>query len=351
MKIIDLRSDTVTLPTPAMREAMYSAEVGDDVYGEDPTVNRLEELGAELLGKEKALFVTSGTQGNLLALMVHCQRGDEVILETESHIFLYEVGGISAIAGLVPKCVPGKRGIMQPEDVAGSIRADNIHFPKTSLLCLENTHNRAGGSVANVQQMEGLGAIARAHGISIHLDGARLFNASVALSLPAAQLVASCDSVSLCLSKGLGAPVGSLLVGGRDFIGKARKVRKMLGGGMRQAGIIAAAGVVALKTMVERLRFDHGHARYLAEGLLDCGFHLDLAQVETNIVIASTAPLGLSATEVVMRLAGVGVNINALDNNRVRFVTHLNVDRADISEVLSRLHALGRSWRATGSSQ
>jgi len=337
MKVIDLRSDTVTMPTTAMREAMYKAEVGDDVYGEDSTVNCLEELGAEMLGKEAGLFVSSGTQGNLLALLAHCQRSDEVVLESESHIFLYEVGGISAIAGLVPRCVKGQRGVLHPADVAASIRQDNIHYPRTGLICAENTHNRAGGSVATTEQMKAIGAVAKTHGVPFHLDGARLMNASVALSVTAAELAASCDSVSLCLSKGLGAPVGSLLLGKRDFIGKARKFRKMLGGGMRQAGVIAAAGLVALTSMVARLHHDHANARDLAQGLVRLGFGVDLGLVETNIVMASGAPLGLSALEVVKRFGQVGIKVNALDQDRVRLVTHLNVDREDISEALSRL--------------
>jgi len=337
MKIIDFRSDTVTQPTPAMREAMYQAEVGDDVYGEDITVNRLEEIGAEMLGKEAALFVTSGTQGNLLALMVHCERGDEVILEADSHIFLYEVGGISALAGLVPKCVRGKRGALQVADVESSIRADNIHFPRTSLLCLENTHNRAGGAVIPLSQMESLGAVANAHGFPLHLDGARIFNAAVALGVPAAALAAPCASVSVCLSKGLGAPVGSLLVGSRALVAKARKLRKMLGGGMRQAGVIAAAGIVALETMTERLAVDHAHARFLAAGLLDIGFQVEMAHVETNIVMAHTNSLGLTATELVTRLAAVGVKAGVIEKHTMRFVTHHNVEREDLSAALSRI--------------
>jgi len=337
MKTIDFRSDTVTQPTPAMREAMYTAEVGDDVYGEDKTVNRLEELGATLMGKEAALFVSSGTQGNLLALMVHCQRGDEVILEADSHIFLYEVGGISAIAGLVPKCVRGHGGVLQVADVLNNIRADNIHFPRTSLLCLENTHNRAGGAVTTLPQMESLGALANAHGFPLHLDGARIFNAAVALGVPVSALAAPCASVSVCLSKGLGAPVGSLLVGSRAFVAKARKLRKMLGGGMRQAGVIAAAGIVALETMTERLADDHANARFLAEGLLDIGFQVELARVETNIVMAQTASLGLTAEEVVMRLATVGVKASSIEKHIMRFVTHHHIDRAAVSEALARI--------------
>jgi len=337
MKTIDFRSDTVTQPTPAMREAMYKAEVGDDVYGEDITVNRLEELGAELAGKEAALYVVSGTQGNLLALMVHCKRGDEVILEADSHIFLYEVGGISALAGLVPKCVRGHRGVLQVADVAGSVRADNIHFPRTALVCLENTHNRAGGTVTSLAQMESLGAVASAHGLPLHLDGARLFNAAVALGIPVAGLAAPCASASLCLSKGLGAPVGSLLVGSRAFVTEARKLRKMLGGGMRQAGVIAAAGIVALEQMTGRLVVDHDNARLLAEGLLDIGFWLELPHVETNIVMAHTNSLGLTAAEVVARLATVGVKAGVIDKHTMRFVTHHNVEREDIGAALSRI--------------
>lgn len=333
MKIIDLRSDTVTAPTDAMREAMYKAVVGDDVYGEDPTVNKLEERTAELLGKEAGLYVTSGTQGNLLALLTHCGRGDEVIVESESHIFMYEVGGISALGGMVPRRVNGVRGALQPEDVRANIRGENIHYPRTGLICIENTHNRAGGTIVTLAQTQAVADVAQENNTPLHMDGARLFNAAVALGIKASLLSAPCDSISLCLSKGLGAPIGSVLVGKKDFIARARKYRKMVGGGMRQAGIIAAAGLMAVDTMVERLAEDHANARYLAEGLVKLGFNVDMQSVQTNIVAAKTN----TPTELVQRLDAKGLKINATSSDTIRFVTHLDVSRADITEALTRI--------------
>lgn len=337
MKVIDLRSDTVTAPSALMREAMCKAEVGDDVYGEDPTVNMLEDRVALLLGKEAGLYVSSGTQGNLIALLVHCQRGAEVILEAESHIFMYEVGGISALAGLIPRRVQGVRGALTPKDVAENIRGDNIHYPETGLICLENTHNRAGGAVIGVNETQAVRAVADEHGIPLHMDGARLFNAAVALCRPIKDLAAPCHSISLCLSKGLGAPVGSVLVGDRIFIDKARKYRKMLGGGMRQAGVIAAAGLVAIEHMVERLAEDHLNAKVLANSLGKLGFLVDVSSVETNIVMARTTNLGLDARELTSRLNSVGVRVNAMGLEVVRFVTHLDVNRDDIAEAEHRI--------------
>ena len=260
MELIDLRSDTVTKPTSAMRQAMATAEVGDDVYEEDPTVRRLEALGAEMIGKEAALFVPSGTMGNQIAAMTHLNRGDEVILEAESHIFYYEVGGLALLSGAQARPLPGRRGFMEPEQITHAIREENIHFPRTGLLCLENTHNRAGGAVLTPEQTKAMAEAGRQKGIPVHLDGARIFNAAIALGIDVRELTAPVDSVMFCLSKGLGAPVGSILAGSKCFITHARKNRKVLGGGLRQSGVLAAAGLIALEQMVERLAEDHDHA-------------------------------------------------------------------------------------------
>lgn len=330
MRYVDLRSDTVTLPSPEMRRAMYEAEVGDDVYREDPSVRRLEELMAELSGKEAALFVTSGTQGNLVALLSHCGRGAEVILEQEAHIFYYEVGGMSALAGLVPVRVRGEHGVLQPDAVRAAIRDENIHFPETGLICLENTHNRAGGTVTSIPQMQAVREVAREFGLPIHMDGARLFNAATALGEPLSEVAASVDTVSICLSKGLGAPVGSVLCGSREFIEVARKYRKMLGGGLRQAGVLAAAGIYALTHNVERLAEDHANARFLAEGLQNIpGIEVDMQAVQTNIVVANVASTGYSAPDLAARFLEQGLKANATGQHTIRFVTHLNVSRAE----------------------
>ncbi|HHY38241.1 MAG TPA: low specificity L-threonine aldolase, partial [Clostridia bacterium] len=254
--MIDLRSDTVTRPTPEMRRAMAEAEVGDDVYGEDPSVRQLEEIAAETMGKEAALFVASGTMGNQVALMAHTRRQDEVLLEAESHIFFYEAGGMAVLSGLMPFPIRTEDGILRPTDLERALRPSDIHFPKPSLVCLENTHNRHGGRVAGVEEIKKTCDFAHAHGLKVHLDGARIFNAAVALGVNVKSLVKDVDSVMFCLSKGLCAPVGSMLAGTRDFIEEARRCRKLLGGGMRQAGVLAAAGIVALKTMVDRLAED-----------------------------------------------------------------------------------------------
>lgn len=316
---------------------MYRAEVGDDVYGEDPTVNALEQKAAELLGKENALYVPSGTQGNLIALLTHCGRGDEVILEADSHIFMYEAGGLSALAGLIPRRVQGVKGVLLPADVRANIREDDIHCPPTGLICIENTHNRAGGTVLSIAQTEALRQVADEHSLPLHLDGARLFNAAVALGRQVSELSAPCHSISLCLSKGLGAPVGSVLLGDSKFITSARKVRKMLGGGMRQAGIVAAAGLVALTHNVERLADDHRHAHRLALGLQELGLELDLSSVQTNIVRAGTNRLGIAADLLQQQLAEIGVMMLSMGPETVRFVTHLHVTQADVDDALRRM--------------
>ncbi len=338
---IDLRSDTVTLPTPAMYAAMAAAPLGDDVMGEDPTVQRLEEAAAARLGKEAALFVPTGTMANLAAVLAHTRRGDEVILEAEAHIFYYEAAGLSVAGGLMPRPLRGHQGALDPADVAAAIRPDDVHFPRTGLVCLENTHNRAGGTVISLEQTRAVCAVAHAAGLPVHVDGARIFNAALALGVDAATLVADVDSVSFCLSKGLSAPVGSLIVGRREFIGRARRARKMLGGGMRPAGVIAAAGLVALEQMVERLAEDHANARRLGERLAALpGVAVDLATVQTNMVRFSVEPSGLEAAEFVARLRACGVLCGARDRWTIRLVTHRHISAADVDAAAEAIAAV-----------
>lgn len=332
MRIVELRSDTKTQPSAAMREAMFRAEVGDDVSGEDPTVNRLEETAAALLGKEAGLFVASGTMGNLVSVLTHCGRGGEIILGEHAHIYWAEVGGAAALGGVSYHPVPNQPdGSLSVEAIAAAIRPSNIHYAVTRLICLENSHNRMGGRVLSLDYMEQVAALAGAHGLPVHLDGARIFNAAAFLGVPAARVAAAADSVQFCLSKGLGAPVGSVVVGTREFIGRARKIRKMLGGGMRQAGVIAAAGLYALEHNVARIPQDHANARLLAEGLARIpGLVVDPALVQTNIVNVGLAEGGMSGWEFEAALAARGVLFGALDGHSVRMVTHLQVSESDI---------------------
>lgn len=335
-RVVDLRSDTVTKPTPKMRCMMAEAEVGDDVFGEDPTVARLEAMAAERLGKEAALFVTSGTQGNQVSLLAHTQRGEEIILDENSHIFNYEVASLAVLSAVQARTLNGRFGILDPDEVRHAIRPPNIHHPKDTLICVENTHNRGGGAVYPLEKLWEIRQIADTHGLAVHMDGARLFNAAVATSTPVHEIAALADSVTFCLSKGLAAPVGSVVTGTRAFIDKARRARKMLGGGMRQAGVIAAAGVVALETMVDRLADDHANARRLAEGLATLpGIGIDLSRVETNIVIFFVKREDLDAPGLVVKLGERGVKCFNIDHERVRMVTHKDVDQDGID------HALG----------
>ena len=334
-KIIDMRSDTVTQPTEAMRQAMARAEVGDDVLGEDPTVKRLEAMAAERFGKEAALFVASGTMGNQLAILTHTNRGEEIIVEAEAHVYFYEVGGIGALAGVQTRTIRGYRGTLPADQVRQAIRLSDIHFPKTSLICMENTHNRAGGTVTDLGQMEEIGAVAKEYNLSIHLDGARIFNAATALGIGVKELTKDADTVMFCLSKGLSAPVGSLLVGTGNWIAKARKWRKMLGGGMRQSGVIAAAGIVALEQMVDRLEQDHINARKLAEGLANIpGVQMDLGSVQTNIVVANLQAAGMAVPVFLERLKEQGIKAVSFGEHLVRFVTHKDIESADIETAL-----------------
>jgi threonine aldolase len=332
MKIVDLRSDTITRPTPAMRRAMAQAEVGDDVFGEDPTVNRLEEMAAERMGKEAGLFVVSGTMANLVSLLTHCGRGDEILLGDRSHTFVYEQGGSAGLGGIHPHTLPNQPdGTLDPVHIEAAIRPDNIHFPRTRLIVLENTHNRCSGSPLGSRYMKTMGEIARRHGLKIHVDGARIFNAAAALGLCASDLVSEADSVAFCLSKGLAAPVGSLVCGGRDFISEARRARKVVGGGMRQAGVIAAAGIVALTEMIDRLGDDHANARRLAERLKEVnGLSVEPGSVQTNIVYLDIAREGLLSSMLAEELAREGVFLLPTRPQQLRAVTHYHITRDDV---------------------
>ncbi|MDR7417951.1 MAG: low-specificity L-threonine aldolase [Armatimonadota bacterium] len=338
VRTIDLRSDTITHPTDAMREAMARAEVGDDVMGEDPTVNRLEALAAARVGMEAALFVPTGTMANAIAVMVHARRGDEVILDDQCHTFLMEAGGMAALAGVMPRPLPTESGCITAAQLQAALRPPDTHHAPTALVCIENTHNRHGGTVAPLDAIDALAGAAHEHGIRVHMDGARLFNAAVALGVPAARVVAEVDSVAFCLSKGLSAPVGSLLCGDREFVGRARHARKMLGGGMRQAGVIAAAGIVALETMVDRLADDHRVARRLAEALVAMpGLRVDLARVQTNIVRVELP--GHDARVLAGRLREQGVRVSLIGPRMLRLVTNRHVMLDDVPLVVAAFRA------------
>ncbi|MBU7012578.1 MAG: low-specificity L-threonine aldolase [Theionarchaea archaeon] len=337
MRIVDLRSDTFTLPTEEMMKAIQEAELGDDVFQEDPTMNRLQKMAAEKVGKEKGLFVTSGTQGNVVSLLAHTQHGDEVILEAESHTYMYEVGAMAALGGLMARTIPGVKGALPPEEVKKAIRPENIHFPRTTLLCVENTHNNAGGTVITPQQIKDLADIAKPKNIKMHLDGARVFNAAIALHCDVKRITKEFDSVMFCFSKGLSAPVGSIVCGSEEFIEGARRVRKMLGGGMRQAGILAACGIVALEKMVDRLKDDHKNAQTLAEGLAEINeISIDLDTVQTNIIVFDVSRLG-GSEKFIAALEKKGVKCLPRDENRIRMVTHRMVSAEDIDIALQRI--------------
>lgn len=333
MNFIDLRSDTVTKPTPAMREAMANAEVGDDVYGEDPTVNQLQNLAAEKMGKKAGLFVPSGTMGNLAAVLAHCQRGDEVILGKKAHTFLFEAGGISALGGVHSCQLPNlPDGTLALDDIRGAIRPDDPHDPITRLVALENTNNRCGGVALSPEYTRQVAELAHEHGLKVHMDGARIFNAAVVQGIPAKELVAEVDSVTFCLSKGLCAPVGSVLCGSEEFIKRALRARKQLGGGMRQAGILAAAGIVALETMVDRLQEDHLRARQLAKGLGTIqGLVMDQGTPYTNMVFCGlNESVSLNASQVAEKLKEHGVLVGDVSDRRFRLVTHYWIDDAGV---------------------
>jgi threonine aldolase len=331
-RAVDLRSDTVTRPTPAMYEAMINAPLGDDVLGDEPTVTRLEELAAEMLGKEAAVFVPSGTMGNQIALAVHCRPGDAILIEEEAHILYYEVGAPAVVAGVVSWTIPSRRGVMGPDDIEKRILKRTIHTPGTALLCLENTHNRSGGTIVPLDTMAGYKELADRHGVKVHLDGARVFNAAVALGVPVREIAQHADTVNFCLSKGLGAPVGSLLAGPAPFIEEARVWRKRLGGGMRQAGILAACGIVSLTEMVQRLEEDHQRARTLASGIAELpGVQVDWDTVQTNMVVAQVAG---SATDWLETLKANDVWALAVAPDRIRLVTHADIDDEKVGRAI-----------------
>jgi len=339
--LIDLRSDTVTLPSDEMRRAMASAEVGDDVYGEDPTINRLEARAAEIFGREAAIFVPSGTMGNQIAVKLHTRPGQEVICEERGHVYNYEMAMLSWFSGCQVRTIPAPLGILSWPAIAPKIAPSTYYIAQTGLIALENTHNMAGGTVTPVANMHEICERAHEHHLPVHLDGARIFNAATYLGLSVAEITRGFDSVMFCLSKGLGAPVGSMLVGSRDFIAAARAARKALGGGMRQAGILAAAGLIALEQGPSRLHEDHATAGHLAEGLAQIpGIAIDLAAVQTNIVICDVSETGKTSSEIAAELKTRGVLAGTVNPRLMRFVTHLNVSAAQCDRALEALREI-----------
>ncbi len=338
MEIVDLRSDTVTKPTPAMRAAMANAEVGDDVMGEDPTINRLQEMAAERLGMEAGIFVPSGTMGNLTAILTHCNRGDEAIMGKRGHTFLFEAGGMSALGGVMAATIPNQPdGSLALDDITDALRnVDDPHHPLSRLLILENTQNRCGGTVLTPEYTRQAVDLAHAHGLSVHIDGARIFNAAVALGVPVSQVVAGADSVTFCLSKGLCAPVGSVLCGSREFINRTVRIRKQLGGGMRQAGILAAAGIIALEQMVDRLAEDHRRACDLARGLAQVpGLKLTFGMPATNMVFVSLADdVPGNAWDLCLRLEPLGVLCHDVNQRAIRLVTHYWISDEGVQQTI-----------------
>ena len=340
-KVIDLRSDTVTRPSPAMRRAMADAEVGDDVYLEDPTINRLQERAAQIFGKEAGLFVPSGSMGNLTAIMAQTERGQEVICEAAGHIYNYEMASMSALGGVLPRVIPAEDGILSWEQIAPAIRERAYHRPQTALVALENTHNMAGGTVYPTGAAHEICDRAHEAGLKVHLDGARIFNAATYLGETVAAISENFDSIQFCFSKGLGAPVGSMIVGSKHLIDRCRVIRKMLGGGMRQAGVLAAAALVALEEGPKRLHIDHENAQVLARGLARIpGIKISPEKVQTNIVIFDIGEYGLNSAEFLKRLAVRNVLAGPVDARRVRMVTHLDVDREDVEQALAAIAAV-----------
>ena len=347
MKFIDFRSDTVTLPTDEMREAIHIAVLGDDVFGEDPTTNRFEKRAAEVMGKEDALLVASGTMANLVCALTHCARGEEVILGDQSHMFLNEGGSMSVLGGLHPHTVVNQPdGTMRLEDIKAAIRGDDVHWPRTRLICLENTHNRCYGSPLSPEYIDSVASLARQHGLLVHLDGARIFNAAVALGINVKEFASSVDSICFCLSKGLSAPIGSVICGSRDFIAEARRNRKLLGGGMRQTGIIAAAGFLAIGKMVKRLTEDHANARRLAEGIGKiAGLSIDIERIKTNILYFDLNSGGLAPDEFLARLEKKGIKLLRTGPSRFRMVTHYGIRSEHVDTALASLsEVLGEKY-------
>lgn len=339
MKFIDLRSDTVTMPTDEMRQAIANAEVGDDVYGDDPTVNKLEKLAAEKVGKEAALFVPSGTFGNQLAIITHTRRGQEVIVGKDNHIVLHEVGASAVIAGVQLRTLETLNGVMSPKDVKNAIRPDDIHEPETGLICVENAHGC--GAVVPMSTLKEIKEIAESNSIPVHMDGARIFNAAAALGVDAREVAACCDSVMFCLSKGLAAPAGSMLAGSREFIGRARKYRKLMGGGMRQIGILAAAGIIALEKMTDRLNEDHENAKYLAEELSKLpGVHVMRDRLDIDMVFFKMGEDVIKESVLIEKLYEKNIKINGAEAGEYRFVAHIGISKQDIDYVISCMKEL-----------
>jgi len=338
---IDLRSDTVTKPTPEMRRAMAEAEVGDDVYGEDPTINRLERRAAKIFGREAALFVPSGTMGNQIAIKLHTHHGQELICHERAHVFEYEMAMMAHFSGVVPRTAAAADGILTWKHIAPKLRPRSYHGAQTGLICLENTHNMGGGTITPPELFNDICDRAHDTGLPVHLDGARAFNAAVALGMDVASLTAKADTVMFCLSKGLGAPVGSLLVGSAEMMDRARIYRKSLGGGMRQAGILAAAGLIALEQGPEKLAKDHANAKFLAEGLSRIpGFQVDPAKVQTNIIMCEVPGIGMTAYQLAEKLGAKGVLASGYGPQLIRFVTHLDVSREQCAEALEIIAAV-----------
>eukprot|EP00742_Colponemidia_sp_Colp-10_P002270 GILJ01002424.1.p1 GENE.GILJ01002424.1~~GILJ01002424.1.p1 ORF type:complete len:345 (-),score=49.94 GILJ01002424.1:109-1143(-) len=335
MHVVDLRSDTVTKPTDAMKRAMVTCQVGDDVYGDDPTVNQLEARVAELLNKEAGLFVPSGTMGNLVSVLSHCGRGDEMIVGDEAHIHYYEQGNVSTLGSVHPRALKNNPdGTIDLALIENAIREDNVHYPRTKLVCLENTHNRCGGAILPTSYVDSVGALCASRGIKLHIDGARLANAAIALEEDMARMVQAADSVSFCLSKGLGCPVGSVVVGSASFIASCRRWRKALGGGMRQAGVLAAAGLVALDDMA-RLKEDHANAKLLAAELNALpGLSVNMASVQTNIVVIAIEKDGVTAADLVKQLKDKNIWLNAVSPTKLRVVTHYHITESDVQKVV-----------------
>ncbi|ACB84140.1 low-specificity L-threonine aldolase [Natranaerobius thermophilus] len=341
MSFIDLRSDTVTQPTEKMRTAMSEAAVGDDVYEEDPTILELEEKSARIFNKEKGLFFPTGTMANQAAILAHTNPGEEIIIEKDMHIYLYEVGGLAFLSGVQSRQLPGNLGQLDPQEVEAAIRPSNIHFPRTSLICLENTHNVHGGTVISKRDIDKIAEVAHQYKLPLHLDGARIFNAATYLQTTVAELTSSCDTLMFCLSKGLSAPAGSMLVGDENFINRARKCRKLLGGGMRQAGILAAAGIVALEEMTNRLQEDHENALLLAKNLAEIPWiEIDVDRVETNIIRFNLDTSHFSAVEFENKLREANIKVNVSGDGGVRMVTHKDVTRDQVEHVVSVLKSL-----------
>ena len=341
---IDLRSDTVTQPTEKMRDAMRNAEVGDSMRGDDPTMNRLEELAAEKARKEAAIFVPSGTMGNLVCLIAHTRPGDEVIFEANAHIYYYEVGGFAAVAGLAARIVPGKYGIMAPEDLEAALRPSSPYYPSPRLLCIENTHNRGFGNAIRPKEVEAMAAVARKHGLAVHIDGARIFNAAIALGVDVEELTICGDSVQFCLSKGLSSPVGSIVAGSHEFIERARRARKLVGGDLRQSGVLAAAGIISLNEMIERLVEDHQNAVLLADGLKTVPrLRVCLPPIPTNMVFSDTTELGMEASEFSDRMSRQGVLCTMQGPYRVRMVTHRHIRPIDVEMAVEAAREVART--------